>query len=118
MKAIRKHLELPHQEKIVGINTLQTKPFDNQKTETMSNNKQQTAVEWLIEDLGEYFPHGVGGIELMVKKAKEMEKEKHEKFNKFLNDEKQLGISDLKTIERIQWYYNTYFNETYGGNNE
>jgi hypothetical protein len=26
-----------------------------------------------------------------------------------------LGISDLKTIERIQWYYNTYFNETYGG---
>ena len=36
---------------------------------------KQTAVEWLIEDLGEYFPHGVGGIELMVKKAKEMEKE-------------------------------------------
>jgi hypothetical protein len=47
--------------------------------------------------------------------AKEMEKEKHEKFNKFLKDEKQLKISDLKTIERIQWYYNTYFNETYGG---
>ena len=35
-----------------------------------------TAVEWLIEDLGEYFPHGVGGIELMVKKAKEIEKER------------------------------------------
>ena len=47
--------------------------------------------------------------------SKEMEKEQHEKFNKFLNDEKQLGISDLKTIERIQWYYNTYFNETYRG---
>jgi hypothetical protein len=45
------------------------------------------------------------------KQAKEMEKGEHEKFNKFLNDEKQLGISDLKTIERIQWYYNTYFNE-------
>lgn len=42
--------------------------------------------------------------------------ETSEKFNKFLNDEKQLGISDLKTIERIQWYYNTYFNKTYGGN--
>ena len=52
---------------------------------------------------------------LAYREAKEMEKEKHEKFNKFLNDEKQLGISDLKTIERIQWYYNTYFNETYGG---
>jgi hypothetical protein len=50
-----------------------------------------------------------------IEQCKEMEKEKHEKFNKFLNDEKQLGISDLKTIERIQWYYNTYFNETYGG---
>jgi hypothetical protein len=73
----------------------------------MENNKQQTAVEWLWEidynrelNLGDW------------KQAKEMEKEKHEKFNKFLNDEKQLGISDLKTIERIQWYYNTYFNET------
>jgi hypothetical protein len=44
-----------------------------------------------------------------------MEKEKHEKFNKFLNDEKQLKISNLKTIERIQWYYNNYFNETYEG---
>jgi hypothetical protein len=87
----------------------------------MTNNKQQTdhiveankmitAVEWLQS------------IELERdltladwKQAKEMEKEKHEKFNKFLNDEKQLGISDLKTVERIQWYYNTYFNETYGG---
>jgi hypothetical protein len=75
--------------------------------------RQQTAVEWLQS------------IELERdltladwKQAKEMEKGKHEKFNKFLNDEKQLGISDLKTIERIQWYYNTYFNETYGGKND
>jgi hypothetical protein len=50
--------------------------------------------------------------------AKEMEKKKHEKFNKFLNDEKELGISDLKTIERIQWYYNTYFNETFNTKRE
>ena len=50
----------------------------------------------------------------ILEQAKGMEKEKDEKFNKFLNDEKQLKISDLKTIERIQWYYNTYFNETYG----
>jgi len=82
----------------------------------MTNNKQQTAVEWLVD---KHF----GGIENCtpdfrnhIEQAKEMDKEKHEKFNKFLNDEKQLGISDLKTIERIQWYYNTYFNETYGGN--
>jgi len=77
----------------------------------MTNNKQQMAVEWLQS------------IELerdltLVdwKQAKEMEKDKHKRFNEFLDDEKILGISDLKTIERIKWYYNTYFNETYGGN--
>jgi hypothetical protein len=36
---------------------------------------QLTAVEWLIEELGEYFPHEIGGIHLMVNKAKAMEKE-------------------------------------------
>jgi hypothetical protein len=36
---------------------------------------KQTAVEWLIEELGEYFPHEIGGIHLMVEKAKEMEKQ-------------------------------------------
>ena len=77
----------------------------------MSNNKQQTAVEWLEQEMLK--PNL--SMKEILKQAKEMEKEKHEKFNKFLNDEKQLGISDLKTIERIQWYYNTYFNETYGG---
>jgi len=78
--------------------------------------RQQTAVEWLLnaietkngEEFSSYYTE-------FIEQAKEMEKEKHEKFNNFLNDEKQLGISDLKTIERIQWYYNTYFNETYGG---
>jgi hypothetical protein len=39
------------------------------------SNKQQTAVDFLIAELGEFFPHGVGGIELMVKQAKEMEKQ-------------------------------------------
>jgi len=37
--------------------------------------KKQTAVEWLIEELGEYFPHEIGGIHLMVDRAKQMEKE-------------------------------------------
>ena len=40
-------------------------------------NKKQTAVEWLIHELGEYFPHEVGRIELVVNKAKAMEKEQH-----------------------------------------
>ena len=77
---------------------------------------KKTAVEWLID---KHF----GGIENVtpdfkkhIEQAKEMEKEQHEKFNNFLNSEKKLGIADLKSIERIQWYYNTYFNKTYGGN--
>jgi hypothetical protein len=45
---IEKYLEIPHQETIVSFNTLQTKPFDDNKIENMSNNKQQTAVEWLM----------------------------------------------------------------------
>jgi hypothetical protein len=37
--------------------------------------EKQTAVEWLVNELGEYFPHEIGGIHLMIKQAKEMEKE-------------------------------------------
>ena len=37
--------------------------------------KKQTAVEWLIEELGEYFPNYIGGIELLFNQAKAMEKE-------------------------------------------
>jgi hypothetical protein len=84
----------------------------------MTNNKQQTAVEQFLNAIKDQIllsKEHLEMIESYAKQTKEMEKEKHEKFNKFLNDEKQLGISDLKTIERIQWYYNTYFNETYGG---
>ena len=40
--------------------------------------------------------------------SKVMEKEQKQRFNKFLNDEMELGISDKKTIERIHWYYNNY----------
>ena len=36
---------------------------------------EKTAVEWLIEELGEYFPHEIGGIHLMVNKALKMEKQ-------------------------------------------
>jgi uncharacterized protein (UPF0305 family) len=87
----------------------------------MTNDKEQTAVEWFSQQVLDNWNDidaGARDIIEFFNKAKEMEEEKHEKFNKFLNDEKQLGISDLKTIERIQWYYNTYFNETYGGKND
>jgi hypothetical protein len=76
---------------------------------------KQTAVEWQHIELSKFLygkSEFTDANDILIK-AKEMEKANHEKFNKFLNDEKQLGISDLKTIERIQWYYNTYFNETF-----
>jgi hypothetical protein len=41
----------------------------------MERMEKQTAVEWLVNELGEYFPHEIGGIHLMIKQAKEMEKE-------------------------------------------
>jgi len=76
---------------------------------------KQTAVEWQHIELSKFLygkSEFTDANDILIK-AKEMEKANHEKFNKFLNDEKQLGISDLKTIERIQGYYNTYFNETF-----
>jgi hypothetical protein len=76
---------------------------------------KQTAVEFLMEKL--FDPSTMVQEQMQwFEQAKQMERANHEKFNKFLNDEKQLGISDLKTIERIQWYYNTYFNETFNTN--
>jgi hypothetical protein len=39
----KKYLEIPHRETIVSTNTLQTKPFDNQKIQIMEN-KKETAV--------------------------------------------------------------------------
>jgi hypothetical protein len=73
------------------------------------SNKQQTAVEWLEEI---YLTTGIDR-NVHFNQAKEMEKEQHLKWNKFLETEKTLGISDVKTIERIQWYYNQYYNETF-----
>jgi hypothetical protein len=89
---------------------------------------QQTAVEWfhkktwelkmLLEkqqiSVGEY---GVAYYDIF-EQAKQMEGEQHSKFNKFLENEKELKISDVNTIERVQWYYNTYFNKTHGNNNK
>lgn len=64
---------------------------------------QQTAVEWLIEELGEYFPHEIGGIHLMVNAAKAMEKEQ-------IKDAYIMGSYDMAAKEfRPEQYYN----ETY-----
>jgi hypothetical protein len=84
------------------------------KLDNMENGKQ-SAVEWFNEEINKL---NVGTdarvfIAKLLEQAKEMEKEKHLNWNKFLESEKTLGISDVKTIERVQWYYNEYYNETF-----
>lgn len=66
---------------------------------------KQTAVEWLIEELGEYFPHEIGGIHLMVEQAKQMEKEQiREAYYRGVRDEWEGAGKDFED----------YYNETYG----
>jgi hypothetical protein len=75
---------------------------------------KQTAVKFLIEKLDNNLDikHS-WRTKQYIEQAKEMEKEKHLNWNKFLESEKTLGISDVKTIERVQWYYNEYYNKTF-----
>jgi len=61
---------------------------------------QQTAVEWLIEELGEYFPHEIGGIHLMVNAAKTMEKE-------------QIENAYVEGLEGLYMGAEEYYNKTY-----
>lgn len=64
------------------------------------SNKKQTAVDFLIQELGEYFPIGIGGIELMVEKAKEIEKQQ-------IIDAANL---DKRHYDNAEQYYNETFN--------
>lgn len=60
--------------------------------------------------LGAGLYHMVKGFEIGFQKGLEILSDK--KFSEFLDKEKELGISDIKTIERIQWYYKTYFDKS------
>jgi hypothetical protein len=66
----------------------------------MSNNKQQTAVEWLVEKLDQNFDYVADTI---IQQAKEMEKQQ-------IKDAYKFGISDEYGIGSEQ-----YYNETFGG---
>jgi hypothetical protein len=75
----------------------------------MSNNKQQTAVEWLIQN---HF----GGIEnctpdfrVKIEQAKEMEKEQIK--NAFWNGDN----TDCTSEQNIKDFAQQYYNKTYGG---
>ena len=61
------------------------------------------AIEYLIEQLGEYFPDYIGGIELLVKEAKQMEKEH---LMMAFNDGKTNAV--LKKRNSSEYYNQTY----------
>jgi len=74
----------------------------------MENNKQQTAVEWLIEQLH----YKYGGTDFFwtnmdeIEQAKEMDKE--QKANTWNNA--------INAVEKDKWEsFEQYYNETYGG---
>jgi disulfide oxidoreductase YuzD len=74
----------------------------------MTNNKQQTAVEWLIEQLHRKY----GGTDFFwtnmdeIEQAKEMEKE--QKANTWNNA--------INAVEKDKWEsFDQYYNETYEG---
>ena len=47
----KKYLEIPHRETIISTNTLQTKPFDNQKIQIMGNKKETAVMQNPLENL-------------------------------------------------------------------
>jgi hypothetical protein len=46
-----------------------------------------------------------------ISKMVEVPKQDVDKFEKFLDNEIELGLSPKDTIERIKWYYITYFKQ-------
>ena len=89
---------------------------------------KQTAVDFIVKELdilhrerkekvidAETFFNHKG---VLIKEAKEMEKQQTEKMYseadnimKFLDAEIELKLSDEKTIKRIKWYFETYFEQ-------
>jgi hypothetical protein len=68
-----------------------------------TNNKQQTAVEWLINDILKHDKSFLEFYKAEIEQAKEMEKSQHEKtYNQSL-------MSNYKTFE-------DFYEQTYGGN--
>jgi bifunctional N-acetylglucosamine-1-phosphate-uridyltransferase/glucosamine-1-phosphate-acetyltransferase GlmU-like protein len=81
----------------------------------MTNNKQQTAVEWFIEELQKTRDYqrvineanqSTSAVRDVVEQAKEMEKE--QKANTWNNA--------INAVEKDKWEsFEQYYNETYGG---
>ena len=98
-KQIKKYLELPHRETVISTNTLQTKPFDNQKI-NMSNNKQ-SSIMWLYEKM--FVHRGLITIE-EFEQAKAM----HKSEIIWAHGIKMKGVNNHKCVSGEQYYNETF----------
>jgi GH24 family phage-related lysozyme (muramidase) len=112
-----------HVEEILSINSVDkdedlSNYWEQVKQEiekTMTNNKQQTAVDWLIEQLSTQFTYGEKiQFERLFEMAKERDKEQHEatalSMIEYALDNIE-GKNNLNGKDAFEQYYN----ETYGG---
>lgn len=74
----------------------------------MTNNKQQTAVEWFIVECGKYGDTAQIPDEV-IEQAKEMEKQQI--INAFWNGDN----TDCTSEQNVKEFAEQYYNETYGG---
>jgi DNA uptake protein ComE-like DNA-binding protein len=80
----------------------------------MTNNKQQTAVEWLEEQIEWYNKELLFDLMHEIQKAKEMEKEQKKECWDVAH---QAGRFEGKGIAEKNWQtFEQYSNETYGNN--
>ena len=89
----------------------------NAKKETLEEAAKKYANDW-EEIHPELDPENMTPIEVSEIDFKEGAKwmqermySESDKIMKFLNTEKELKLSDAKTIERIKWYFETYFEQ-------
>lgn len=96
-------------DKIITVEKQEKSYSEEDTREKPLNQNKITAVEWLIEQIFLNKKYITYEESIIFEQAKQIEKQRHKKFNDFLQKEIELGISDKATIERIEWYYNTYF---------
>ena len=81
--------------------------------ETLEEAAHKMLVDYGIKSIGQSI--GVLTVKkLMVNMAKWQQKRSYseaDKIMKFLDTEVDLKLSDIKTIERIKWYFETYFEQ-------
>ena len=77
--------------------------------------KQESLEEFIKVELEGYdeidFSTYEGFIKLGAKWQAERMYSEADKIMKFLDTEVELKLSDIKTIERIKWYFQTYFEQ-------